>query len=315
MKFVFKFGKKGVLFTISAIILLTVVFSAIIFQSRYSYGESDKLIDAKTSSMNEFVVGLKEDLGRWLYIAAYGAVIGLEDQISNSHAFINDSKTILSEEIINGSISGSPVSIMNQRTVTEWLSRIRIEASKIGLELNSSVGAITVNQSNPWFIDFSVGIDFNVTDFSGTAAFYRHENITTRLSLIGFEDPIYTVFTNGLVIRLINSTPYESSYASGQDTSNLRNHINGFFYTNSTGPSFLMRLEGNLSNSTSGIESIVSLPELQGQGLPVYERCSVDYVYFSNNTPTIFKVNQTFEDWFRLDETHLNRYQVYDLKT
>ena len=74
-----------------------------------------------------------------------------------------------------------------------------------------------------------------------------------------------------------------------------------------------MRFEGNFGNSPFGIESIVRLPDLQEQELPVFERSAVDYLYFSNLTPSISIINNTFEDWFRLDDAHLEKYQVEDL--
>jgi hypothetical protein len=46
----------------------------------------------------------------------------------------------------------------------------------------------------------------------------------------------------------------------------------------------------------------------------IYERSSIDYIYFGNTSPTIYKINNTFEDWFRLDAAHLGKYQVTQLK-
>ena len=116
---------------------------------------------------------------------------------------------------------------------------------------------------------------------------------------------------NILELQLTN----EGNYVTGTDTTNFKRHIDGLYYANSSaGPSFLMRLEGNLSNSSTGIESIVRLPDLQVQGIPVYERSSVDYIYFGNATPTIYIINNTYESWLRLDDGHLDKYQASSLK-
>ena len=183
----------------------------------------------------------------------------------------------------------------------------------MGILVNFSYENIIINQSSPLDIEYHADILYNVTDLSNTAVFRRTMQISTSIDIVEFKDPVYTVFTNGQIIRAINRTPYEGDYTSGASTTNLQAHINGLFYTNSTGPSYLMRLEGNLGNSSMGIESIVRLPDLQEQGLPVFERSSVDYIYFGNASPTIYTINNTFEDWFRLDEAHLEKYQVEDL--
>ncbi len=309
-------GKTAMFFTITAIMLLTVVFISLIFQSRYTFSERNRVVSVKGSSLNTFVAGLEEDVSRGMFIAGYGAILAVEDLITGSSSFVADSKSSILEALMNGTINGTPTSVMSQRTLPDWLSRIASEAAKMGIILNLSFDGVRVSQSEPWSINFTApNMEFNVTDFSGTAAFYKKSAVTAQVSLIGFEDPIYTVFTNGQIVRTINTTPYEGSYASGADTTNLKDHINRLLYSNSTGPDFLMRLEGDLDgNSPFGIESIVRLPDLQAQDLQVFERSSVDYVYFGNTTPAIYAVNQTFEDWFRLDEDHLYKYQVYDMR-
>ena len=305
---------KGMFFTISALILLGVFFTSLIFQSRYSFSERNTIVSLKTSTMQNFVSGLEQDAKKGLFIAGFRAVMGAEEVIYSTNSFLNDSKAGLLEAVMDGTMDGMAVSTMANSTLPDWLARMNGESAKLGIVLNFSFDKITVDQPSPWRVDFLMKYSFNVTDSTSTAVFYKKTNTTASISIIGFDDPLYTIFTNNLIIRVINTTPYEGNYVSGDDTSNLISHINGLYYTNSSGPSFLMRLEGNLGNSSVGIESIVRLPDLEAQGLTVYDRSSVDYIYFGNTTPTIYAINNTYEGWFRLDEAHLNNYQVYDLK-
>lgn len=305
---------KGMFFTISALILLSVFFTSLIFQNRYSFSERNTVVSLKTSTLQNFVSGLEQDAKKGLFIAGFRAVLGAEEVIFSTNSFLNDSKAGLLEAVMNGTVNGIAVSTMNQSALPDWLVRMQAEAAKLGIVLNFSFDQVTVDQPSPWRVDFLAKYSFNVTDSTSTAVFYKKASSTASISIVGFDDPLYTIFTGNLVIRAINTTPYEGNYVSGSDTSNLISHINGLYYTNSSGPSFLMRLEGNLGNSSVGIESIVRLPDLEAQGLIVYDRSSVDYIYFGNTTPTIYAINQTFEDWFRLDEEHLDKYQVYDLR-
>ena len=307
---------KGMFFTISALILISVFFASLIFQNRYNFNEHDKIVSLKTSSLQNFVSGLEQDTKKGLFIAGFRAVLGAEEAVFNADAFLNDSKSGILEAVMNGTVNSGVVSTMNKSTLPEWLSRMQAEAAKLGIIINLTIGQVAVGQSSPWRVDFVENYSYNLTDTSGTAFFYKSTSATASVSILGFTDPLYTIMTGNKISRTINVTPYEGNYATGTDTTNLKNHISGLYYANSSGPSFLMRLEGNLSSSPvgAGIESIVRLPDLRDQGLPVYDRSSVDYIYFSNSTPAIYTINQTFEDWFRLDEDHLDKYQVYDLR-
>ena len=73
-----------------------------------------------------------------------------------------------------------------------------------------------------------------------------------------------------------------------------------------------MRFEGNLGNSTYGIESLVNLDEFQQQGLAIKDRSIVDYIYFGTKSTTNFRINNTPE-WFKIDQGHLEFYQVENI--
>lgn len=303
-------GKKAVFYTFSALLLLTVVFADLLFQSSYQISEENKVVSIKTASLNAFVLGLDQDIERGLFIAGFRALIAADQFISDNNRFLSNAETGLREAMLNGTIEGNSAAVMDESTLPEWLSRITSEALRVGIVVNFSYKNIDINQSNAWEVNYYADVDYNVTDLTTTGTFRRSKQVSTGVSIIELKDPVYTIFTNGQIIRAINITPYEGNYASGLNTVNLHAHINDLYYANSTGPSYLMRLEGNLGNSSVGIESIVRLPDLQEQGLPVFERSSVDYVYFSNSSPTIHTINNTFEDWFRLDDAHLDKYQV-----
>ena len=308
-------NSRGMFFTISALILISIFFASLIFQGRYTLNERDKVVSLKAYSLQNFVSGLEQDARKGLFIAGYRALLGAEDTIYSRNSFLNDSRASILEAVMNGTIDGAVVAAMNQSTLPEWFSRMNVEAIKLGIIINFTFGQVTMDQSSPWRVDFVAAYSYNLTDLSGTATFHKSATARASVNIIGFTDPLYTIVTGNKISRTINQTPFEGNYVSGADTTNLKLHIDGLYYANSSGgPSFLMRFEGNLSNSSVGIESIVSLPDLQAQGIPVYDRSSVDYIYFGNATPTIYKINNTYEDWFRLDDDHLVKYQAYDLR-
>ena len=310
-----RWNSRGMFFTISALILIGVFFASLIFQGTYTLNERDKVVSLKAYSLQNFVSGLEQDAKKGVFIAGYRALLGAEDAVYSRSNFLNDSKASLLEAVMNGTIDGAVVATMNQSTLPAWYSRMNGEAIKLGIIINFSFDNVTVDQSSPWRVDFALAYSYNLTDLTRTATFHKSSTAMASVNIIGFTDPLYTIMTGNKISMTINQTPYEGNYVSGTDTTNLKRHIDGLYYANSSGgPSFLMRFEGNLSNSSAGIESIARLPDLQAQGIPIYDRSSVDYIYFGNTTPTIYKINNTYEDWFRLDDGHLDKYQAYDLR-
>ena len=142
----------------------------------------------------------------------------------------------------------------------------------------------------------------------------RTNPLNTTLKITSFEDPLYTVETYGRVISIIQEANITDFVVNG-NTSNLTNHIDNSYYIPSTSaPSFLMRLKGNISNSTNGIESLVNLKKLESVGITPEVKSCVDYIYFSSDDPTNWQINNTF-NWFRLDNEsgHLDTYEVANL--
>jgi hypothetical protein len=80
----------------------------------------------------------------------------------------------------------------------------------------------------------------------------------------------------------------------------------GFYNPSSDGPGFLDRLEMHFNNTrTYGLETIVSLPELEDKSLPVYTNTTlVDHFYFKNATVPGKSVRSLYYTWFKVDSGH-----------
>lgn len=302
--------KKGLFFTVTAVVLLLALSVMIYFQTRY-VSSDDTVTDARISSMNDFAENIEDDLQRGLYISSFRAVLSMESYVSEGGVFLNSSSSAFDEAFLNGTINSEQMPLMQDSTLNDWSSRIKSQALQLGIIANISVDGVGIVQYDSWTLLVTSNITINITDTLYTASWILNESPSSFISVVGFEDPVFSVNTQNKVVRVINSTQFEGIYTSGNDTANLVKHIDAHYYTNSTGPSFLMRLEGNLSNSSFGIESFVNVPELQINGVPQYQRSMVDYVYFGNlSTDGLYSVNGTYESWFILDKSHLAKYQV-----
>ncbi|HJX05667.1 MAG TPA: hypothetical protein VJ461_03080, partial [Candidatus Nanoarchaeia archaeon] len=179
---------------------------------------------------------------------------------------------------------------------------------------------ITLLHDSPWSVSVIATTIVNITDRKGTARWEFTRDYNTTVSLINIRDPVYSVATYGRVpntIRITNVTDY--IYDATNDTAELIRHINYSYYTNNTlAPSFLMRLEGNFSNSTYGIESIVFIPELIDQNVNYSDsRSIIDYVLFTNLTGYEARVCNVdnMPSWFTIDTNHTAAYEVNKLSS
>jgi hypothetical protein len=171
---------------------------------------------------------------------------------------------------------------------------------------------VTIYQKNPWAANIDINVTLNAEDVKKTASWQRPLYITTNISIQGFEDPLYVINSYGRVTNTIIKTNI-TNFVSGEDTTKLKKHTNNSYYIeSSTAPSFLMRLEGNLSNSVYGIESLVNLEEFQEQEVPIKSRSVVDYIYFGTQSIDDCKI-KNMPSWFMLDKddppNHVNIYQ------
>jgi hypothetical protein len=307
-------GKRGVFFTVIAIVFLTIMYFSVSLQHRYSLREQSFIIGDRVRSVDFFIDDIERDIERGAYIATFRALLGIQQHITSEGSFLNDTDATFEEVLLYGTINGTYLSVMNDTELNVWIARIQSEASRIAISFNYTVNSVRLYQIDPWTVSVDLNVTLNISDDRDTAAWTRDQIISTTVNITSFEDPLYAVYTYGRVINTIQETAV-TDYTDGTNTTNLLTHIDGGYYrTSSSGPSYLMRLGGNLSNSTYGIESIVNLKRLEDALLPIEEKTSIDYLYFSNQTPTRYLINNTY-NWFRLDNLsgHLARYEVENL--
>lgn len=311
--------KKAIFYTTAAIALTIVI---IVTYSAYStYQLSDKMdaIQTRIETMNFFIKDVERDINNGAYIAGFRTLLSFNQYISTNGTFIANVNEKFKEAFLNGTINQQQLSLMKDSTFTDWANKISAEASKIDIKFNFTINEIKLNQTDPWNVDIGLDLSLDIRDKRNTSYWIRDRYLTTRISIVGFEDPLYVVNSNGRVTNAIIPTNITQFVIAG-NVGNLLIHMNNSYYiAHSDSPSFLMRFGGNLGNSTYGIESLVNLAEFQQQGLALKDRSIVDYIYFGTKSTANFRINNTPE-WFKIDGTlpapgpdkgeHLDVYQV-----
>jgi len=301
--------KKGMFFTILVISLLSLF---LIVYTSYSLVSERKVINKRIETMNNFVFSLEKDLSRQLYISGYRAIFLFEKRIVEKGSYIPGINSSFQEIFFNGTIAGESQEMMNGVKFSDIQNSINRSANKINVAVSFSNYSVSISQDSPWSVKISLRTDVFIEDRSHLASWNRTETVNAYVPVEGFEDPSYTLNTNGKITHKIIRTNY-AGFASGADVLNLSSHNQNSSYTNSTlAPSFLDRLQGKLdTNSPFGIESLVYLPEFSTQNIPTKSKSCVDYIYFSTSTPEIPSFTIKYmPSWFRLDEAHLDMYGV-----
>jgi len=306
-------SKKSMFFTITAIALISLIIFSFTIYTSYKLRDKMMVTETRIYSMNSFIDDVEKDIERGLYISGFRSLMSMEQYITDNGIFLYNVNSCFKEAFLNGTINNSQMSLMNESTFINWTQRIKEQAIKLDIIVEFDVHDVTIYQKNPWAANIGINVTLNVEDVKKTASWKRPLYITTNISIQEFEDPLYVINSYGRVTNTIIKTNIIDFIGPNNETTNLKIHVNNSYYIESnTAPSFLMRLEGNLSNSVYGIESLVNLEEFQAQEVPIKSRSVVDYIYFGDQTTENYNI-QDMPSWFKLDEEHLETYECEDL--
>ena len=306
--------KRGIFFTTTAIALVLIIILSFVIQSEYRLRNKMYVIETRVETVNDFIIDIERDLSRGLFITGFRALLAIQKHIATNGVFLNDVNSQFKKVLLDGVIEEEQIDIMDDSTFTDWTQKIKQEAEKIDIEINFSIMNISIYHQDPWFMTIESSLIIIIKDKKGTANWTRNKTIATKLSIEGFEDPLYTINSFGKVINIIKKAN-ETDFSV---VPNFVNHINNSYYIKSNaGPDFLMRLEGKTSSSLYGVESLVNLNKFFQQNLQTYDKSNVDYIYFGNVTVSSCTINGTISyfSWFRLDNNnepynHLNDYDA-----
>ena len=304
--------KKAIFYTVAAIAMTVVIIVTYSAYSTYRLSDKMEVIQTRIDTVNFFIKDVEKDLDKGAYIAGFRALLSFNQYITSNGTYIDDVNARFKEVFLNGTINHLPLSLMQDSTFTDWANRISDEAKKIDIKFNFTINDVKLNQTNPWNVDIGLNLILDIRDARNTSYWIRERHLTTRLSILGFEDPLYVINSNGRITNTIVVSNITDFVVNG-DVKNLLTHMNNSYYINhNDSPSFLMRLQGNLTNSTFGIESLVNLEKFQQQGLSIKDRSIVDYIYFGTKSTINHRINNT-PDWFKIDDGHLDTYQVTNI--
>lgn len=301
--------KKAIFFTIISILLVGLILTSFSIVVGYKLRDKMNVIETRIMSMDGFIDDVDRDMERGLYISGFRSLLGLEQYIVTQGTFVTNISSAFNEVIMNGTYNSTIISIAEGSTFADWMGKIKTEAAKIGINVNFTVNNIKIYQAEPWSVRVDLNITLEVADERNTAKWNNTRNVTAKIGIEGFEDPLYIINSYGRVANLI----FRANATNFNNDGVLIDHLlNSRYIASATGPNFLMRLEGRFNSDVNGLESLVNLAKFSAQEIPIYARSGVDYLYFSNSTLPYCTVNETASSysWFKLDTDHLSAYSA-----
>ncbi|MFH0808402.1 MAG: hypothetical protein V1888_02190 [archaeon] len=302
-----RYGKRAIILTLVTITILSLF---AITYTTYTLIQNRETINTRIETLNNFVTSTEQDLQRQTYISGYRAIFLLNKEILDTGNYISNPETSLSEIFFNGTLNGATQDLMDDATFSSLQNFLTTNANKINANISLQNPTITISQNDPWHLAITFNTTLIIQDKGNLASWNKPTSITSQIPVSSFEDPIYSVNTAGKVLNKINQTPY-SNFVTGSDYSNLQAHFQNSLYISSTSaPSFLMRLQGNLSASPQGIESLVNPQTLATAGISAKYKSVVDYIYFSTNNPAKYTVPAVNNLILDNQDNHLATYDV-----
>ena len=304
-------NKKGMFFTIIVLVLLSLFLVTYTF---YSDVKNRDPIQKRITTMDNFLFSIEKDLPRQLYISGFITIFLVEKQILETGRYNSDIDNTFQEAFFEGEINDIPQEIMIGATFNDISSNIQEKARKLNINITMTNPNLTITQTDPWNVKVSLRTSLFMEDNNDLATWNKTQVFEAFIPIKDFEDPFYTINTQGLVINKIRESPFET-FVEGSNVSNLLNHsLESYYIESDTAPSFLDRLQGVTVANQNGIESLVNLQKLSSQGINIKSKSAVDYIYFSELSPESCNI-QGMPSWFRLDTEHLLVYQANGLES
>ena len=279
-------SRKGIFFTLIAIMLMTILVIAFTPQDNVSYKDRIDTVNGRVDNSNEYVKRLKYVFVEQAVASsardATRALVLFENKTTYLPNYDSVNTTLI-ELMMNGSINGTPVecfveslnpppvsaadcqsrinsgyTIMKGKTFFTKLSALT-NVSKNTLNINSRFSyslkdyAVLFYQSNetgPWQMGVNISLNYSID--SGLSYWNVSQTVVVFYPVSGLLDPLYLVNatdaqSNEYVNRIIRTN------ITVWNNTNLTQHVRDQKYAyNKDAPSLYMRLYGNLSNGGPG---------------------------------------------------------------
>lgn len=302
-------GKRGIFFTLIALLVLSifiVIFTWDPGNTDFNLLYSDR---ARVQVATSYTHDLKEVfIPRILWSSSELALTAMIDRVSRLGAPIDNVSMRLEEIVMEGTLYGTPVPSIENRTVRNLTEKMmQLARDEFRIYSNITIMDVYIKQDSPWSVVIYADV-FIYTNYSDIQ--YRVPmTVATNRSIIGRLEPFFVLNNTNRTIKRFMPEEW--------NTSAIEEHIANKTFTYSPfAPSYLTRLEGRQDYSDCcGIEAFIDT------SYGDYNYSSADHLFFNQTDfcpDSLFDITNV--SWvgggnenFKLDGVHMYWYGFTEL--
>ncbi len=275
-------GKKAIFFTLSSVLIVSLFLLYYSTREDLSIKEKAEVGESRVAAVNNFVENVEQIyLPRAVYTSTNKAIsVMTEYMVANgvyTNMSVNFPQVLMNGTLCNLAIDPSctanvTLDDMSDYRLGLWLAKLtNVSREEMNIKAEFNISRITINQSDPWSLNVTALIDYNISSPGVVTIIGRNVLISTAVGIEGFTDPLIAIETGGMVRRMINRSIIDLETEKGSAVVAKLVAEKTYIYQNRTGPSFLMRFEKNLNASKCcGIESLITedILDTDGDNIP-----------------------------------------------
>ncbi len=169
------------------------------YSQRTSYDVAERVI---SDQLHQLVRSIELDTEKAMEIAGRRSLLAATNFVIDGGAPLTDAVTNISTLMVAGTINGSENFMMINNTMPNW--SYRISSKPVNFDVSLEYGNISVENKDGFSLIIGMDLNVTATDKLGIA---RIEKVNARksitISLLGLEDPIFPLNTQGFIRRII----------------------------------------------------------------------------------------------------------------
>ncbi|MFH1836424.1 MAG: hypothetical protein ABH851_09575, partial [Methanobacteriota archaeon] len=226
-------GSKGFFFTVGVLLLLIPLIFLITYYISKDVAKADDVTGKiRCDELYYFVEDVLVDLSRACEIFGRRATVYAVDRVISNEAFIGDyefncteacgvncsvfnvpvtgSEAALTELALCGTLYGVNVTYMVNHTIPQWIELMENEGSDMNFNVSIQLDEVRIIPYDAFTFALILNQTLRFADKNGLC-FFEKDNIVvdSYTSIVGIEDPLYAVKTEGDIIRYINDCPID----------------------------------------------------------------------------------------------------------
>ncbi len=189
-------NSKGFVYTLFVFIVISLVTLLIVFPLNLRpYQNKGKKI--RIDEEYYFLKSVESDLSRAYDISIKRGCVALTNQIISSGKELENPKYFLNELILNGTFNSTNSNVMENSSISDWVSKISYIAKNSGYNFGMFVTKYKINASTFPYIFLNYTQNISLEDSRSNSKFNPLYRINKKMNISNLEDPLFFLRTNG----------------------------------------------------------------------------------------------------------------------